>query len=99
MGLFPMVYNLPVSFTATVDKQRNIFKFTHGHIVGWTLDVADEKRVRESMDFEIVLEKQPTVNLILRNGEGMPQHDDLEPEVYALKPRSSNWIRHETTIG
>ena len=33
MGLFPMVYNLPVTFTATVDKKRKIFKFTEGHIV------------------------------------------------------------------
>ena len=51
MGLFPMVYNLPVTFTATVDKKRKIFKFTHGHIVGWTLDVVDEKHVHEAMDF------------------------------------------------
>ena len=43
------------------------------------------------MDFEIVLEKQPTVIFVRRAGEGMPQHEDLEPEVYALKPRSSDW--------
>ena len=80
MGLFPMVCNLPVTFTATVDKKRKIFKFTHGHIVGWTLDVADEQRVRETMDFEIVLERQPAVIFVCRDGEGMPQHEDLEPE-------------------
>ena len=91
MGLFPMVYNLPVTFTSTVDKKRKIHKFTRGHVIGWTLDVADEQRVRESMDFEIVLQKQPTAIFIRRDGEGMPQHEDCEAEVYALKPKSSDW--------
>ena len=90
MGLFPMVYNLPVTFTCTVDKKRKIFKFTQGNVVGWTLDIEDESRVRESLDFEIVLQKQPKVIFIRRAGEGMPQHEDCEPEVYALKPRSSD---------
>jgi len=66
MGLFPMVYNLPVTFTANVDKKRKIFKFTCGHIVGWTLSEQDEKRVQESSDFEIVLQKQPKVIFIRR---------------------------------
>ena len=91
MGLFPMVYDLPVTFTCTVDKKRKLYKYAQGRIIGWTLDEADEKRVRESMDSEIMLEKQPTVIFIRRVGEGMPQHEDLEPEVYALKPRSSDW--------
>ena len=91
MGLFPMVYNLPVTFTCTVDKKRKIFKFTQGNVVGWTLDVADESRVRETTDSEIVLQNQPKVIFIRRAGEGMPQHEDCEPEVYALKPRSSGW--------
>ena len=79
MGLFPMVYNLPVTFTTTVDKKRKLFKFTSGRIVGWTLDVEDEKRVRESLDGEIMLEKQPTMIFVRRAGEGMLQHEDLEP--------------------
>ena len=36
MGLFPLVKNLPIRFTSTVDKKRKIFKFTAGTIVGWT---------------------------------------------------------------
>ena len=79
MGLFPMVYDPPVRFTCTVDKKRKLFKYAQGRIIGWTLDEADEKRVRESMDSEIMLEKQPTVIFIRREGEGMPQHEGLEP--------------------
>ena len=72
MGLFPMVYNLPVTFTANVDKKRKIFKFTSGHIVGWTLSEQDEKRLQESTDFEIVLETQPKV-IFIRRDLGEPQ--------------------------
>ena len=43
------------------------------------------------MDCEIMLEKQPTMIFVRRVGEGIPQHEDLEPEVYALKPRGSDW--------
>ena len=56
--------------------------------------------IRDS--FEIVLQKQPKVIFIRRAGEVRPQHEDCEPEVYALKPRSSDWAldppRNDTWI-
>ena len=91
MGLFPMVHGLPVRFTCTVDSKRKIFKFTCGTIVGWTLDPIDVVRVAESSDSELILEKQPLAIYVKRDGEGMPQHESLEPEVFRLKPRGVDW--------
>ena len=103
MGLFPLVKNLPIRFTSTVDKKRKIFKFTAGTIVGWTLDPIDVTRVEATSDAEIILQKQPLMIFIRRSGEGMPQHENLEPEVYGLpvknvdwsvdKTRKENWIK------
>ena len=59
MGLFPLVMGLPVRFTMTVDKKRNIFKYTAGHIVGWTLDPVDVARVERYTELEIHLENLP----------------------------------------
>ena len=87
MGLFPMVESLPVRFTTTVDSKGKIYKFTRGTIIGWTLHPDDIMRVVESDDAELVLEKQPLAIYVKREGEGMPQHEQLEPEVYGLKPR------------
>ena len=91
MGLFPLVKDLPVRFTTTVDKKRKVVKFTAGTIVGWTLDPIDVACVDASTDAEIVLQKQPLMLFIKRAGEGMPQHEGLEPEVYGLKPKSADW--------
>ena len=91
MGLLPLVKDLPIRFTVTVDKKRNIFKFTPGKIVGWTLDPVDVARVENSTEEELMLEKLPPMIYIQRDGEGMPQHLDLEPEVYGLRPRGMDW--------
>ena len=91
MGLFPMVSGLPVRFTSTVDKKRKLFKFTSGKIKGWTLHPDDEKLVAESTEPEIILQKQPLAIYVKRDGEGMPQHESLEPEVFGLKPRGVDW--------
>ena len=91
MGLFPMVQGLPVRFTCTVEKKRKIFKFTCGKIVGWTLDPVDEERVAASTELEIILQKKPLAIYVKRDGEGMQQHEGLEPEVFGLKPRGVDW--------
>ena len=51
----------------------------------------DVARVANSNDAEIMLEKLPLVIYVQRAGEGMPQHEDLEPEVYGLKPKGVDW--------
>ena len=91
MGLLPLVAELPVRFTMTLDKVREIYKFAKGNVVGWTLDPVDEVRLRDSTESEIVLLKMPLVIYVRRQGEGMPQHLSLEPEVYAVTPRGAQW--------
>lgn len=38
-----------------------------------------------------MLEKQPPMLYIRRDGEGMPQHMDLEPEIFGLRARGVDW--------
>ena len=64
MGLFPLVKDLPIRFTTTVDKKRKIFKFSAGAIIGWTLDPVDVARVEACTDPEMVLEKLPLMTAI-----------------------------------
>ena len=96
-----MVSGLLVRFTCTVDKKRKVFKFTSGKIIGWTLHPIDEALVTESTEPEIILQKQPLAIYVKRDGEGMPQHESLEPEVFGLNLEASigRWIRRETRIG
>ena len=91
MCVFPLVMGLPVRFTMTVNKKRNIFRYTEGHVAGWTVDPVDVARVENCTDLEIHLEKPPLMIYVQRTGEGMPQHMDLEPEIYGLKLRNADW--------
>ena len=38
-----------------------------------------------------MLQKQPLRLYVRIAGEGMPQHDDFETQVYGLSPKSSDW--------
>ena len=91
MGLFPLVHDLPVRFTATVDKRHRIFKFAFGKIVGRALDPIDQALVAASTEAEIMLERQPSIIYVRRADEGMSQHEYYEPEVYGLRRRCTNW--------
>ena len=91
MGLMPLVYDLPIIFTQTVDALRKIYKFTRGLLKGWELSEYDAAVVRGSTEPEIVLERCPKRLLIKKNGQDMLQHYNLEPQMYALAPRRSDW--------
>ena len=84
MGFFPASYNLPVRFTQTLDKDRRILKGTTGRLVGWDLNDIDHEKIQACRDREVVLDKLPKALLIKRDGKGMPQHEDLEPEVHRV---------------
>ena len=47
-GIIPLVQDLPVLITHTVDKKRKIFKYTTGYIEGWTLATVDGDKLRNS---------------------------------------------------
>ena len=46
MGLLPLVRDMPVRFTETTDKDKQIFKNSRGKLVGWHLEQVDEERLR-----------------------------------------------------
>ena len=97
MGFFPIIPNLPVAVTSTLDKTRKIFKFTRGIIRGWTLDPIDEERVRHSTEQDIMLTKLPLMVYVEKEGENMPQHMDLDPQIFGVAPRSVDWqIAHRS---
>ena len=84
MGFFPLIPDLPVLFTTTLDKTRKIFKFMRGSIRAWTLDPVDEERVKASNEQDIILQKPPLMVYVEKVGENMPQHLDLDPQIYGV---------------
>ena len=93
MGLFPAIKELPVRFTRTLDKERKIFKFTRGVLIGWELHPVDQERVAASSEPEIVLQRLPKHLFVRVANPGMPQHHGLEEQVYAVKPMAARWCR------
>ena len=91
MGFFPLIPNLPVAFTLTLDKTRKIFKFTRGILRGWTLDRSDEEMVKHSAEHNIVLTKLPLMLYVEKEGDNMPQHMDLDLQIFGAAPRSVDW--------
>ena len=91
MGLMPLVYGLPERFTRTVDPLRKIHKFTRGVLIGWELHDYDAEAIRGNAAPEIILQRCPKRLFIRVNGTNMPQHYNLEPQVFALCPRRVTW--------
>ena len=91
MGFFPLIPDLPVLFTSTLDKTRKIFKFTRGTIRAWTLDPVDEGRVTASNEQDIILQKPPLMVYVEKAGENMPQHLNLDPQIYGVTCKSADW--------
>ena len=100
MGFFPLVKNLPVSFTMQLDRKRKILKHTEGTIFAWTLHADDATRVAASTEAEIILEHLPLQICVRKlNEEPMEQHLNLPPQVYAVHPRGVNWhVDHAKTL-
>ena len=91
MGLFPLVYDLPLSCTRSVDPVRKIRKFSKALLKGWDLHKLDAATVRGSNDPEIVLQQCPKKLFLHLLGPEIPRHHDLEPQMYALTPRRVTW--------
>ena len=92
-GIFPLVYNLPMRFTAHKDREGGAFKNTQCKLVGWELPPEEEARVAAIQENEITLRVmpialhvkllRPTKNFKSRFGEG----------VLRLKPEYKIWSR------
>ena len=95
MGLLPLVKDIPVRLTATVDESLGAFKNARAKLVGWELDPAETARLQATDAPEIELLKRPlalhlklktaTKKLLEENGEG----------IFVLKPKVVIWTRDE----
>ena len=94
MGLFPCVRDMPVRFTATVDRDKKIFKNGRGILLGWELSDLDAQRAATQRVSELVLLDCPKHLYVKVDKADWTITEDLGVGVYPLKPRKSNpWAR------
>ena len=55
MGLFPLVLDMPVRFTDSVNREQGVFKHSRGWVRGWTFSAEEQARLEEIQDPEVVL--------------------------------------------
>ena len=61
-GLLPLVLDLPVRFTESLNKaarEMGVFKHSRGWLRGWQLSEAEEQRLEQLPDAEVVLLERP----------------------------------------
>ena len=93
-GLFPLVHNLPVYFTATESREDGVFKNSRGVLVGWVLTDAERDRIAAMPETpEIVLRERPLLLLIKVATATSEMKDVYGRGVYALKPQVRVWSR------
>ena len=59
MGLLPLVLDMPIRFTESLNRDYGVYKHSRGWIRGWKLTDAEEQRLAHSEDPEIVLLEPP----------------------------------------
>ena len=59
MGLLPLVLDMPVRFTESLNQDYGVCKHSRGWIRGWKLTEGEEKRLAHSDDPENVLLEPP----------------------------------------
>ena len=87
MGLLPLVQDMPVRFTDTVDREKKAFKHTAGILRKIVLEDEEADRVMTCTEPEVVLQRMPTL-LQIEISEG---HD--EPVLLDLKSEYVVWSR------
>lgn len=93
MGLCPLALDMPVRFTETVSKDRQIFKHGRGVIAGWTLGALDAERVRTEDSSEMALTRMPSY-VFIKIPEATWVHEAaLGPGVYPMRPVRRMWTR------
>ena len=92
-GLFPAMKEMPVRFTATLDRQRQIFKHTRGQVVGWQLDALDLQRSHGACEAEFVCEKTPQLLFVRIAKAEWTIREAWSEGVYVLKLACRPWIR------
>ena len=66
MGLLPLVQDLPIRITQTVNRELRLFKNKRCFLHGWELHPVDNERLKNHTAMELVLQHMP-VRLFVRS--------------------------------
>ena len=87
MGLLPLVKDMPLRFTDTIDRSQKVFKHSSGVLRKVVLEDAEADRVAQLRDNEVVLQAMPAC-LVIEISEGHEQ-----PILFELKSEYVAWSR------
>ena len=93
MGILPLVYDMPVRFTQTEDREKGVYKNSRGRYLGMLLPEQEKRRLDEAEDPELVLRLRPTHLLIYVETATAKMPNDHGEKVYALPVKSRVWSR------
>ncbi len=92
-SIIPLVKDLPVRLTESVDREKQLYRGRRGVIYGWTLD---PRSLPVEIDDEYMLDRLPLVIYIYFQ-EADWRVGKLPKGVYPLKPRSRTWTVNKYT--
>ena len=88
MGLLPLVKDMPIRFTDTVDRDKKAFKHSGGVLRSVVLEDAEADKVAQLTDNEIVLQAMLLCLVIeITEGHEEPILFELKSEYVVLVPR------------
>ena len=87
-GMFPLVPDLPVRLTDTIDRKRRLYRSRRGRVTGWAPHPAE---TRIATDSGWLLSHMPKAIYLHFPGATWITHPDLGPGVYPVTPVSRTW--------
>jgi len=93
-SLLPLIKDMPVRLTDTINRRLKLYRGRRGRIVGWQVYPDTEY---SSMDQECILSRQPVAILVKFNGAEWRIHKDLDCGVYPVTLASRTWIINKAT--
>jgi hypothetical protein len=91
--MLPLIKDLPVRLTDTINRNKKLYRGRRGRIVGWQLHPDTEKVYQ---DDECLLSRQP-ITIFVKFKDAQWQIKDLEPGVYPLTQFSRTWMVNKRT--
>ena len=92
-SMLPLIKDLPVRLTDTINRNKKLYRGRRGRIVGWQLHPDTEKVYK---DGECLLSRQP-ITIFVKFKDASWQIKDLEPGVYPLTQYSRTWMVNKRT--
>ena len=93
MGILPLVKGLPMRLTAAIDKKGGAYKNSQCILINWELEPAEEERIANLEDNEIVLMQQPQALHLKVLKATKHLHSDLGKSMLRLIPKIKIWSR------